>query len=51
MRPMICVCRYEQFLYQIPHMLVGVHCVGRWSQKNVTTVKQFIYTAVGGHFI
>lgn len=31
MRPMIHVCRYEQFLYQIPLTWVGMHCVGRWN--------------------
>lgn len=35
MRPMICVCRYEQFLYHMPHMSVGVHCVARYSLKNI----------------
>lgn len=44
MRPMICVCRYEQFPYYILHKSVGVHCLGRWSLKDVTTAKQSIWS-------
>lgn len=51
MRPMICVCRYEQFLFQLPpHMWVFVLCVGTWSLKNVTIVYLFHHTGLGGNF-
>lgn len=51
MRPMICVCRYEQSLFQLPpHMLVSVLCVGTWSIKNVTIVYLFHHISLGDNF-